>query len=111
MGDPTPPLKIPQGSFVGQDETIGNVNEAAMRDLATTGMGNPAAPVKSPQHSRAGKDETIGDGFSPIENYRLSAADTSPSNNLLALLQVNLFLEICHRLSLSHTYTILPSLP
>lgn len=111
MGDPAPPLKTPQGSFVGQDETIGNVNEAAMRDLATTGMGNPAAPVKSPQHSRAGKDETIGDGFSPIENYRLSAADTSPNNDLLALLQVNLFLEICHRLSLSHTYTILPSLP
>ena len=67
---------------MGHDETIGNVNEAAMRDLATTGMGNPVAPVKSPQHSRAGKDETIGDGFSPIENYHLSAADTSLSNNL-----------------------------
>ena len=84
------PLKTPQGSFVGQDKTIGIVNEAVMRDVAITGvMGNPAAPVKTPQDSRAGKDETIGDGFSPIENCCFSAAYTSP--NLMALLQVDLF--------------------
>ena len=37
-----------------------DVNEAAMRYLATTGMGDPAPPLKTPQGSFVGQDETIG---------------------------------------------------